>query len=145
MISRIFSRNSTPSFMEKTKQYSIIITSVIGFFLSIFLGFLVYHNLVPGKLSDITVSNGRQTVVFLQMSHIATEEFYLKKKEKIRALSFSGYTLLMEGVKPGTQENEKNFSASLGLSFTPTLYSSIASFIRLQAQDNATLFSNTAT
>lgn len=43
-------------------------------------------------------------------------------------------------MRPGTPENEKKFSESLGFDFTPTLYTTIASFIGLEAQNNETLF-----
>lgn len=103
--------------------------AIIGIFQAIFLAFIGYHNAFPGKLSDITISNGKQEVIFLQMSHIATESFYKQKEQTISVLSESGYVFLMEGVRPGTKENEKLFSDSLGFQFTPTLYGNIASYI----------------
>lgn len=118
--------------------------AIIGIFQSIFLAFIAYHNLFPGKLSDITISNGKQEVIFLQMSHIATEEFYKQKEETIYSLSASGFTFLMEGVRSGTKENEKKFSESLGFEFTPTLYDTVASFIGLVSQSNETLFARVA-
>lgn len=96
VIGMLISRKSTIQFSIRVKKIAILITAVIGFFLSIFLGFVAYENSFPGKLSDITVSNGKQTVVFLQMSHIATVNFYAQKETKITELANTGYTLLME-------------------------------------------------
>lgn len=77
-------------------QYIFTILATIGFFTSIFLAFISYHNLVPGVISDITLTNSGQEIVFVQMSHIATPEFYREKQSTIKALSASGYTILFE-------------------------------------------------
>lgn len=45
-------------------------------------------------------------------------------------------------MRPGTPENEKRLSESLGFDFTPTLYTTVASFIGLTAQDNSSLFAS---
>lgn len=145
LIFSLFRSRVAESFGKRVRRLTLVTTAIIGFFLSIFLSFVAYHNFFPGKLSDITVSNGKQTVVFLQMSHIATPGFYNQKEAKITELANTGYTLLMEWVRPGTPENEKRFSESLGFDFTPTLYTTIASFIGLEAQDNEALFAGVAT
>lgn len=86
MVMKAFPFGKKQAFSELVKRMAIFTTATIGFFLSIFLVFTSYHTFVPGKLSDITVSNGKQTVVFLQMSHIATPEFYQEKQKKLQSL-----------------------------------------------------------
>jgi hypothetical protein len=142
MFFSLFRIKGVETFGEKVKRLTLITAAIIGFFLSLFLSFVAYHNFFPGKLSDITVSNGKQTIIFLQMSHIATADFYAQKQSKISELANTGYTLLMEWVRPGTPENEKRLSESLGFDFTPTLYTTVASFIGLTAQDNSSLFAS---
>jgi len=79
------------------------------------------------------------------MSHIASPIFYQQKKETIAALAGSGYTILYEGVQSGTLENQKRFDQEIGFQMTPTLYSSIASMIDLESQDNQSLFAGIST
>ena len=88
-------------------------TATIGFFTAFFLSFVQYQHLVPGVVSDITLSHSGQQIVFVEMSHIASPEFYLNKKETIASLAGSGYTILVEGVKPGSPANQALFAQSL--------------------------------
>lgn len=85
-----------PAWRTTIISYITTILATIGFFTSIFIVFISYHNLVPGVISDITLTNSGQQIVFVQMSHIATPEFYREKQATIRALSASGYTILLE-------------------------------------------------
>ena len=71
-------------------------TATIGFFVSLMLVFVQYQHMVPGVVSDITLSHSGQQVVFMEMSHIASPEFFARKKETIKSLSASGYTILVE-------------------------------------------------
>ncbi|NRH21104.1 hypothetical protein HOO68_03605 [Candidatus Gracilibacteria bacterium] len=140
IVRSIFKRGVVYSWKEILPQYILTILATIGFFTAISLSFITYQNATPGVLSDISLSNSGQEVVFIEMSHIATPEFYTNKKEAIAALAQSGYTIIMEGVKPGTPENQALFNQSIGFDFTPTLYSEIANIIGLQSQDNKMLF-----
>ena len=92
----LFRRKNMPAWRTTIVSYITTILATIGFFTSIFFIFISYHNLVPGVVSDITLSNSGQEVVFVQMSHIATPEFYREKQATIKALSASGYTILFE-------------------------------------------------
>jgi hypothetical protein len=60
------------------------------------LAFVQYQHIVPGVVSDITLTHSGQQVVFVEMSHIASSDFFTHKKETIKALAASGYTILME-------------------------------------------------
>jgi hypothetical protein len=141
----IFRRKNAPVWKTAILQYTVIILATIGFFTTTFLLFIEYQYHVPGIVSDVTFSNSGQEIVFVEMSHIATPEFYSTKKSTIATLAQSGYTILMEGVKPGTPENQTIFNQSMGFDFTPTLYARIADLIWLQSQDNKDLFAGIAT
>ena len=141
----IFRRKNIQSWKTIIPRYILTVLATIGFFTSIFLTFIAYQNAVPGVVSDITLTHSGQEVVFVQMSHIATADFYTQKKNTITALSHSGYTILFEWVKPGTPENQALFNQSIGFDFTPTLYASIADLIGLKSQDNKELYSWVAT
>ena len=109
----IFRPNKRGNWQKLIQQYILTMTATIGFFTTFFLSFVGYQYLVPGIVSDITLSHSGQQVVFVQMSHIASPEFYQDKKETIRALAGSGYTIIVEGVRPGTPENQALFVQSL--------------------------------
>lgn len=126
-------------------RYSIMTMAIFGFFTSLSLGFLQYQQSFPWLVSDITLSHSWQQIVFVQMSHIATPEFYQSKHETIHALANSGYTILVEWVRTGTPENQKKFDQALGFAMTHNLYGEIASLIGLQAQDNRTLYAGIST
>ncbi len=110
--------------------------------LGIFVG---YNHLRPASLPDITLSNGSGTIVFMSMSHIATDEFYTQKHQKLLSLSQSGYTIILEWVRPGTEENRKKFDNYMGFQFTKSLYSVVAWLGGLVAQNNDTLYAGIAT
>jgi hypothetical protein len=60
------------------------------------LVFIGYQNAVPGVVSDIHLSYSGQSVVFVEMSHIATDRFFAEKKETITKLAQDGYMILVE-------------------------------------------------
>lgn len=64
---------------------ALFFTALLGFLTVLFLGFITYQNMVPGKLSDIVLTRSGQTVHFLQMSHIADVSFYEEKRQKIES------------------------------------------------------------
>ncbi|PID84167.1 hypothetical protein CSB09_02725 [Candidatus Gracilibacteria bacterium] len=130
-----------------TKKFSFqkILTSSFAWTLGVytFIGFILFILVVfgfhqsyfsPAKLSNITISNGKQDVQFLQMSHIATPGFYTQKKEQIRELVKKDYHFLLEGVKPGSQESVQQFNKYMGMKFDERLYPGIAKFLHMAAQ-----------
>ncbi|MBX9809638.1 hypothetical protein K2X92_04600 [Candidatus Gracilibacteria bacterium] len=136
----IFRRSVFLTWKETLKKYILTIFATFGFFTSIFLVFIGYQNAVPGVVSDIHLSYSGQSIVFVEMSHIATDRFFAEKKETITKLAQDGYVILVEGVKPGTKENQEIFDRTIGFEFTPTLYKEVANLILLQNQNNQVLF-----
>ena len=92
----IFRRKNMPAWRTTMMQYILTILATIGFFTTSFLVFIAYQHQVPGILSDITLSNSGQEVVFIQMSHIATPEFFIEKQNTIKSLANSGYVIVFE-------------------------------------------------
>lgn len=118
--------------------------SLVGILVSIFSGFVTYHNLYPATLSDITLSDGSGTVVFVQMSHIASQGFFEDKNTQLKLLEEEGYTFLVEWVQGGTPDNHDKFDAYMGFRFTETLYDSLAVLTGLASQDNESLYAGIA-
>lgn len=141
----IFRKKTVWIWYKSVLRYGIVVCAIFGFFNSIFLAFIQYQYYSPGVVSDITLSNSWQEIVFVEMSHIATPDFFLDKKATIISLAQNGYTIIVEWVKPGNPDNQAIFNQSVWFNFTPTLYSEIAEFIWLQSQDNNMLFEWIAT
>jgi len=116
------------------------IMAVFGMCVAFLFGVIAYYHFFPAKLADITLSNGKQTVYFLQMSHIASEGFYAQKHQKISQYANSGATILMEGVGTGSPENMKKLHDALSFELTDTLYDRLAGFLGLVGQDHDVLF-----
>ena len=136
----IFRRSIFHTWKETLRKYILTILATFGFFISIFLIFIGYQNATPWVISDIHLSYSGQSVVFVEMSHIATDRFFAEKKETITKLAQDGYVILFEWVKPGTKESQEILDRTMGFEFTPTLYGQVANLISLQSQDNKNLF-----
>jgi hypothetical protein len=112
----------------------------LGLFLELFLFILLigvsyYYNVQsPATMSRITLSNSEKTLIFQEMSHIGTENFYICAWSGISLLSNSGFQIYYEGVGSGTVENMKTFQKMLWIEFTDTLYESFAQSIWMQSQ-----------
>lgn len=138
----VYSVSSSPTKKYRTivLNSALIMMAIIGMFVASIGGFIIYHNTYPAALSDITLTDGSGSVVFVQMSHIANGDFYTEKNIQLQSLSQSGYTILVEGVRPGSAESHAKFDAYMGFQFTETLYDTIALLTGFEAQDNDTLY-----
>lgn len=138
---RIFPKNRWVPFSETLRSSAFGILATLGFFFSLFFLFTGYYTVFPGKISDIIISNGKQKIVFLSMSHIATADFYIQKRERILTLASNPYVFLIEWVKSGTDESHARFNESLGMQFDKELYPMLASVAGLEVQSGWMLFS----
>ena len=133
------------SYGQLLRQGVFGILSVIGIFVSLFLVFIGYHTLVPASLSNITLSDGSGSVVYISMSHIATADFFDLQKDTIRSLADDGYTILMEWVTGWSPENQAKFDSYMGFQFTETLYDTVALLAWLESQSNESLYAGIST
>lgn len=115
----------------------LIFGAIAGFFASILWAFSLYHNTFPAHLGRIVLTNWERSIVFFQMSHIATPEFYQRTRDDIISLTHSGYIVYAEGVRPGTQKNTEAFQKLLGLKLTDKTYTTLANTIGMEAQDQS--------
>ena len=95
LIGRIW-RKSESSFRTQFQRSSLIFGSITGFLSLLVLIFARLSNTFPSALSRITLSNGKRTIVFMEMSHIATPRFYETIRQDLERLTASGYTLYSE-------------------------------------------------
>ncbi len=126
-------------------KFTLMFMSFFGILVMVFGVFVSYYNTFPAKVSNITLSDGTGSVVFVSMSHIATPEFFSQQNTRIRSLASSWYTILMEWVHAGTPENHEKFDRYMGLHFTESLYSTLASITWLASQDVDILYSGVST
>lgn len=129
LILSIFSKKKRVLGKERIFSCIVGIFAFFGSFVLVFILFIQYNHFFPAHLSDITLSNGTQTVVFMQMSHIARPDFYTEKNQKLQQYALSGATILVEGVRGGTPENTERFYEKLSFRLTDTLYDGIAGFL----------------
>lgn len=138
-ISRLL-RSASLSFSASLLRNSLIFWSISGFLSIGVLIFSLWHNTYPGSLSKIVLSDGDRTIVFLEMSHIATPRFYETIHRDIRSLVGSGYIAYVEWVAPGKKENQDQFDTMLGIKLNTGTYTTMANIIGMVAQNNS-LFS----
>ncbi len=113
-------------FSAITWVFSLILW--IGVFLS---------NTYPWALSKITLSNGEKTIIYYQMSHIATKQYYDKIQSELINYAGSGYVLYLEGVLPGTKENQAKLEQALGMKISSGTYEEIATLMGMASQDDS--------
>ena len=70
-------------------KFTLMFMSFFGILVMVFGIFVSYYNTFPAKVSNITLSDGTGSVVFVSMSHIATPEFFGQQNTRIRSLASS--------------------------------------------------------
>lgn len=133
---RLFITRSVRWFSYHFLRNSLFCWSIIGGISAILLSFAFISNSFPGSISAIEMSDGKRHIVFMQMSHIGTEEYYAKVNLTLRELSASGYNIYREWVLPWTKENTDRFDRTLGMKISSGTYADFASLIGLIAQDD---------
>ncbi len=99
--------------------------------------FAYYNNEIsPAKMPEYTISNGKKTVVFQAMSHIAKKEFYKNVQKNIIDFKTASWVYFYEWVKPWNQESSEKFDKALWINFTPDLYKHMSRLYWVTFQDN---------
>lgn len=133
----ISTRISKISFKKIFFSTFLRLWAFIGIIFTFFIIFIFYNNRInPGVSPNIVVQNSLwQEIVFVNMSHIATEDFYNQKNNSLKNFSNSGFVFLVEGVGTWTTESHEIFNQNLGFTFNEDLYPNIAKIMDLSAQD----------
>ncbi len=129
-------RRETHGFRTHLLRSTLVFASVIGVFSSVIILFIAYQNLFPAAVWKVILTNNEKTVVFYQMSHIATPRFYSQVREGLIELTASWYMVYAEWVRPGTAENQERFDKLLGIKMTKTLYSNFSTLFGLVSQND---------
>ncbi len=124
---RIFLENFT-----KKISLSIIIISLIIFS---FWYYQIY--IAPAKMLEYHISNGKKQVVFQEMSHIWTGEFYEKIRDNLAWYKKNSFVYFYEGVRPGKNENNNKFNELIWIKFDENLYKNFSKLYWVTFQDNS--------
>lgn len=107
--------------------------------ISIFIWAFWYYqnNISPATMSEYTISNWEKTLVFQEMSHIWSDNFYNTIKNKLTDYKKQDFVYFYEWVKPGTPENMDKFNKALWIDFNPELYKNFSKLYWVTFQDNS--------
>lgn len=135
---RSFRKKSVMAFNEFMRNFILSACSFI-IIISASLGyFWYYHNIQnPLTIEQHTISNGEKTVVFQNMIHIWSENFYEKIAQEITKYKQNWYVYFFEWVKLGSQESSEAFDKALGVEFDENLYNNMSKLYGLVPQDNS--------
>lgn len=102
------------------------------------LGFFWYYQTIlhPLTLQQHTVSNWEKTLVFQEMIHIWSEQYYQKIVDEITQYKNKNYVYYFEWVRLGSEENSEKFNQALWIKFDENLYKNLAITYGLVNQDN---------
>ena len=106
--------------------------------LIILWSFWYYQNEIsPATMSEITISNWEKILVFQEMSHIWSENYYKTVQNNLREYKKSEFVYFYEGVKPGSEVNMENFNEAIWIDFNPDLYKNFSKLYWVTFQDNS--------
>lgn len=113
----LFRRNKpdAPPFWKSWLRASTVWALALLALVSIpFLGAITFNAARPLALPRVELTDGRKEVVFQGMIHVGSEPFYQGVVFEVEKAADLGYTLLFEGVQPGTDENLERMNEILG-------------------------------
>lgn len=119
------------NFALSASCFIIIITAALWYF-----GY--YHNIKnPLTIQQHTITNGEKTVVFQEMIHIASQNYYDNIAQEITQYKQDWFVHFYEWVKAGSQENSNAFNTALWVKFDENLYKNMSKLYWLVPQNNA--------
>jgi len=119
------------NFALSASSFIIIISASLGYF-------WYYHNIKnPLTIEQYTISNGEKTVVFQNMIHIASQNFYDTVAQEITKYKQDWYVYFFEWVRMWSQESNEAFDKALWVEFDENLYNNMSKLYWLVPQDNS--------
>ena len=113
------------------------ILSGLALILLLILVFCFYQNVIsPAQMPLHTISNGKKTLKFQTMSHVASESFYAWVAEQIQISKEQNFVLFFEGVGAGSTESSEIFNQVLWINFEAGLYENFSKLYGVVAQNN---------
>lgn len=109
--------------------------AVLAALMAVTAALLGYNNeIAPARLPVVVLEDGRRTVTFRAMAHVASPEFYAGVQKEAAAAKASGAILFYEGVRPGSPAAAARLNALLGADFGSGFYAAMAEMAGLTDQ-----------
>lgn len=119
------------NFIKKISLSFVIIWLLIGMF-------WIYNIYIfPAVMTQYTISNWKKTVIFQEMSHIWSQNFYNQVRYNLKNYKKEGFVYFFEWVRPWTKENMTKFNQAIWFEFNKDLYKNFSKLYWLTFQDNS--------
>ncbi len=123
---------------EKTKKIiktSFKILSLVSLVFSILVAFYIFNlGKTPLEMNEYKISNGQKTIVFQEMIHIGTTNFYEELKDRTAKYKEEGYTLAYEQVLIESKEEAIKLQELTGI--TTDIYGEMGKILAVDNQSN---------
>ncbi len=123
---------STPTW-QSAAQRALGVVGILGW--GTVIGLYASSQYWPATVGRYELSNGKQTVIFQGVAHIAVPDLYNTIEADLRARTQEDYVLYYEGIQPGKAENVQKLAVMVGSKFTQNSYPQVAKALGLEAQD----------
>jgi hypothetical protein len=119
------------------QKFLLSMSSLLVISTLLFWYFWYYQTILnPLSLQQHTVSNWKKTLVFQEMIHIWSEQYYQNIATEISKHKNKDYVYYFEWVKRWSQKNMDKFDLALGIEFDEKLYKNLAATYWLIPQNN---------
>ena len=98
-----------------------------------------FLNINTFKLDKVELTNGKKTIVFQEMQHLATQTFYDNVKNDISNYNKEWYSVFLEWVRVKDPINADKFDSLMWFKFDANTYKWMSKMYWLVAQDTAYL------
>jgi len=104
---------------------------------SLLFGYIWYYQIIlnPLSLEQHSITNWEKTLVFQEMIHIWSENYYKSIAEELSDYKNKDYVYYFEWVRRWSQENMDKFNQALWIEFDQDLYKNLAATYWLIEQD----------
>lgn len=136
LIKKIFKSKNIISVQDFSRIFLFYYSIIILIFTSFIASFSYYYNeKSPAFLKEYTLTNWEKTLVFQEMMHIWWNNFYENISKNLKKYKDQDFVHFFEWVRPGSEENKKEFDKAIWFEFDETLYPNISKLLKIEFQD----------
>ncbi len=140
LIWKLVTKKNKMNFIDFSRIFIYRLSLLLFILVTLIWWFAFYQNdLNPAKMPIYTISNSQKTVIFQNMSHIWSQNFYDSVIENIRKYKKEKFVLFYEGVRPWKEESMKDFDNALWVQFDEDLYENFSKLYWVVYQNNEDL------
>lgn len=112
LIRKVLKKDLSFSIFSRNTIVSVLILTFLCAFPVLYSAVITQFN--PTLIPQITLTNGKKTVIFQGMQHVGSENFYKSVIYDLEDALSRDYVFLYEGIKPGTKESDQWFNSFFG-------------------------------